>query len=86
MALTYCLSAGEPVPADLWAIAIANGKPKGTAFIVRRDVGLVTPTAMTNDGSYYYMKAARREPTVSFADLTASPATPRQLAQRTTLR
>ena len=54
---------------DLWAVAIQNGKPRGNPFLIKKELGLVTPTGMTTEGSYYYVKDLDDRSPVIFATL-----------------
>ena len=39
---------------DAWAIRVADGKPQGSAELVKRDIGRIFPVGLTRKGSFYY--------------------------------
>jgi Tol biopolymer transport system component len=39
---------------DLWMIAVEDGKPQGSAALVRRDPGRILPMGMTRSGALFY--------------------------------
>ncbi len=39
---------------DLWAISVKEGKPQGALTLVKKDIGLISPTGFAPDGSLYY--------------------------------
>jgi len=38
----------------LWAIRVADGKPQGSAMLVKKDIGRVDPLGFIRNGSFYY--------------------------------
>jgi len=55
---------------DLWGVAVRNGKSDGVPFLVKRDVGKITPKVMTRSGAYYYSDQQIDVEQVYIADLS----------------
>lgn len=43
---------------DLWAVAVADGKPVGSPVQLKPDIGRIVPIGMAESGTFYYTAAA----------------------------
>ncbi len=57
---------------DLWAIAAQDGKAAGDAFVVRREIGAISPIGMTLSGSLYYAQRKGGVEQISIAELSTA--------------
>ena len=39
---------------DIWALEVQDGKPQGKAYLVKKNMGRISPLGFTEDGSLYY--------------------------------
>ncbi len=46
---------------DLWTIPVTDGRPQGSAELVRRNVGRIRPIGFVRNGGYYYELNTRME-------------------------
>ena len=48
------------VRCSAWRIGVREGKPDGTAELVKRDLGYIKPLGFTRDGSFYFLSSGDR--------------------------
>jgi len=65
-------------PTGLWSIRIADGKPQGSAELLRASIGSIMPLGFSRDGSFFYSTSNRQQDVFS-ADI--DPETLRVVSQ-----
>ena len=46
---------------SLWAVPVADGRPRGQAFLLKRDIGLSRPLGLTDAGALFYAVGSGQE-------------------------
>lgn len=64
---------------SLWAVAIQEGKPVGSASLIRSDLGRMNPLGITRNGSLYYALSGAQRHDIYVAQLDNSVATKSEL-------